>query len=74
MSENILQNDADSTRKCREAEALLSDLTRLQAEMLRIKVQMDSLQGCPPEIVVQVDLNGTDRKTFMGCDVVGMLP
>jgi nitric oxide reductase activation protein len=55
MSKNMHPNDADSAQKCQKAEALLSNLTRLQAEMLRVKMQMDSLRSCPSEIVLQVN-------------------
>jgi hypothetical protein len=55
MSKDKFSNDAGSAQELHEAEVLLSNFTRLQAEMLRVKVQMDSLQGLPSEIMLQVD-------------------
>jgi hypothetical protein len=55
MSKNMLPTDADSAQKSHEAEVLLSNITRLLAEMLKVKLRMDSLRSCPSEIVLQVD-------------------
>jgi hypothetical protein len=55
MSEDKFSNDAGSAQKFHEAEVLLSNIARLQAEMLKVKMHMDSLRGCPSEIKQQVD-------------------